>query len=350
MDIKAFNKGEWSEMYVFVKLLKHNRLCFGDASKRLTEDFIEVNSLTPNNSEIQIIRLSNSNLQILDLVKDECRGILEIETIINEEQLIQLRKSIENGNAPTFSEPSIYLEPILSSLNIKSFKGSSLSKGDFNISFTRQKYDIRYPSQAISVKSYLGKCKPTLVNASSHTKFQYVVTGLDSDIEVINEQLSDAKYKTKIQKLIDMGAQLRFVDVKEPVYKSNLVKVDSRMPELLGNVLLKYFSTKRKTKLSEFITDDVEVIHLKRFLLESMLGIFPSLNWDGRRTCNGSISLLKNDTLLLYHVLEQGVFEDYLFKNTRFDSPQSRGANDYCELYEKNGNIYIDLVLQVRFQ
>ncbi|WP_422684356.1 HpaII family restriction endonuclease [Candidatus Methylopumilus universalis] len=108
-------------------------------------------------------------------------------------------------------------------------------------------------------------------------------------------------------------------------------------------------STNRKTKLSYFVNDVTDIIHIKRYLLESMLGIFPSLEWDGKRTCNGSISLMRQGDLLFYHVIKQDIFEEYLFNNTRFDSPQSRGASNYCELYLENDRLFIDLILQIRF-
>ena len=349
MTNHAFNKGEWSEPFVFVKLIIHNRLFLGDQNHKPTTDYIDVISLNANASDVLIQILNSHQIQLESLSLGKGKSLLEIKEIVDSDTITTILNKIKSSRGGSFNAPLEMIEKIFNKLGIKHFKGGANSKGDFNISYWHQKVGITYPLQAVSIKSFLGS-KPTLINPTAHTKFKYKVEGLGVDIVSINKRLGELRYKSKIQKLIEIGGNISFIDVKESVYKKNLIKVDSGMPKLLGQSLLSYFSTKRQAKLAYFIQDEINIIHVKRLLLESLLGIFPSMDWDGKRTCNGSISLLTNGNLLFYHVVDQGVFEDYLFNKTRFDSPQSRNTNNYCELYEENGIVYIDLILQIRFQ
>lgn len=348
MVTDGFNKGEWSEMYVFIKLIKDNKVYFGNELHKPTLEYVEITKLSTNGSSTEISRIDETKLSISNKYDSNLNKIIKIESIINNDILNKIRSLIESGNARSFSGPGELIESILKPLGIKKLKAEAKIKADINVGFKNNTDGQLYYDQPVGIKSYLGS-KPTLINPTGHTKFRYEIKGLGLDLNEINKALLGFDYKSKIQKLIAIGGKISFVDVVEPIYKANLKKVDSLMPELLGNTLLNYYSTNRKTKLSYFINDPTDIIHIKRYLLESMLGIFPSLEWDGKRTCNGSISLIRKGDLLFYHVIKQNIFEEYLFKNTRFDSPQSRGASNYCELFKENGKLFIDLILQIRF-
>ena len=348
MTADGFNKGEWSEMYVFIKLIKDNKIYFGNELHKPTHEFVEIIKLSTNTSSTEISRVDQTKIVITDKFNPKINKSIKIESVVDNNILKKIKDLIESGNARSFSAPANLIESILEPLGIKKLKAEAKIKADINVAFRDNSDNQLYYDQPVGIKSYLGS-KPTLINPTGHTRFKYEIKGLGIDITKINNTLLGFDYKSKIQKLIDIGGKISFIDVVEPVYKANLKKVDSLMPELLGNTLLNYYSTNRKTKLSYFVNDPTDIIHIKRYLLESMLGIFPSLEWDGKRTCNGSISLMKKGDLLFYHVIKQDVFEEYLFNNTRFDSPQSRGASNYCELYTEENKLFIDLILQIRF-
>jgi DNA (cytosine-5)-methyltransferase 1 len=348
MATDGFNKGEWSEMYVFIKLIKDNKVYFGNELHKPTNEFVEIIKLSTNGSSTEISRVDDASIAISDKYDSKISKTIKIESIVNGDVLAKIKASIESGNARSFSGPSELIESILTPLGISKLKAEAKVKADITIGFKDNSNNQLYYEQPVGIKSYLGS-KPTLINPTGHTKFKYEIKGLGIDVDKINNALIGFDYKSKIQKLIEIGGKISFIDVAEPIYKMNLKKVDSLMPQLLGNTLLSYYSTNRKTKLSYFVNDVTDIIHIKRYLLESMLGIFPSLEWDGKRTCNGSISLMRQGDLLFYHVIKQDIFEEYLFNNTRFDSPQSRGASNYCELYLENDRLFIDLILQIRF-
>ena len=91
---------------------------------------------------------------------------------------------------------------------------------------------------------------------------------------------------------------------------------------------------------------------VKNFLTASALGMVPHTPWNGRYEANGGYLVVKdNGDLLCYHFYDRNLFEDYLFYNTKTDSP-SATRNRYAILYkEKNDDrLYFKLNLQVRFK
>jgi len=341
------NKGEWSEQYILLKLLYKKEIAFGDPyflplSQKV--NLISLTTLTDNNS-IQI--LPNSEIAIIDQKTHKATKKLSISDVLNENDLNDIHALIVNGQGRSFSDPAKIINRIFSHLGIKNEKARGDSKVDIYISFSYEGQS--YEKQPVGLKSYLGGL-PTLVNPTKATMFKYKIEGLGQDINFINKQLQDYKYKSLIQKIIALGGKIKFEKVKNKIYETNLIKVDSLMPDLIANILLKYFSSKGNAKISDLINSEIDKIHMKRFLLESLLSILPQTDWDGKRIANGSIELSSDDHLLFYHVVKQDIFEDFLFINTKLDSPQSRAQTPYGFLYKEGGDIYIDLCLQVRFR
>ena len=52
--------------------------------------------------------------------------------------------------------------------------------------------------------------------------------------------------------------------------------------------------------------------------------------------------------LVCYHLYNHDEFKDYLFENTKFDTPSS-SRHGFGEIYQENGEYFIKLNLQIRF-
>jgi HpaII restriction endonuclease len=55
------------------------------------------------------------------------------------------------------------------------------------------------------------------------------------------------------------------------------------------------------------------------------------------------------DFLLPHHILNKTKFEDYLFANTKLDTPSST-RHEFGTVYEENEQLYFALNLQIRFK
>ena len=229
-------------------------------------------------------------------------------------------------------------------LQIDSFKGSSYSKGDLNISFNSN--ETQYLSQDIGIKSNIGR-KPTLLNSSSATNFIFKINNFDVDIDFINNITTKHKIRDRITYIYQSNSSLEFIECEQKVHSNNLKKVDSLMPEILARILLKYYKGEG-SKISELVTDENEVCRVKNYLKAVLLGMFSSKKWDGNYTANGSILIRKQGDLILYHVIKDSILKEYLFYNTKLDTPSSKRYR-FGNVYKEKNQYLFKLNLQIRF-
>lgn len=233
---------------------------------------------------------------------------------------------------------------LISNLEIRRFKGNPWVKQDINVGFDYKEFHVE--SDPLGIKSFLG-ATPTLLNASSNTNFIYKVNNFVGSIDDVNQlPLSKKKVQDKIKYILDNGGNLQFARCEKSIFHNNLSLVDGDIPEILSDILLRFYSGKG-TKISDLVTDKAEIIKVKRLLEVILLGMFPSKEWDGLYTSNGVIIVRKKGDLLLYHMLKKDILNNYLFYNTKLDTP-STSRHGFGHIYEENGNKYFKLNLQIR--
>lgn len=88
---------------------------------------------------------------------------------------------------------------------------------------------------------------------------------------------------------------------------------------------------------------------LKQFLLAFALGMTVSSPWNGSFNANGGYIVVKEDgEVICYHFFDCNDFEEYLFNNTKFDTP-SATRHMFGKVYKVADNYFIKLNLQIRF-
>ena len=89
---------------------------------------------------------------------------------------------------------------------------------------------------------------------------------------------------------------------------------------------------------------------IKQFLLAFALGMTCSKPWHGTFNANGGYIVIKEDgDIICYHFFDRNDLENYLFYNTKFDTP-STSRHLFGKIYEQGGLFFIKLNLQVRFK
>ena len=336
----TLNKGEWSEFYAFIRLPLDKYLFWGDIAGNPLDEYVVVFKISHNKANIEYFK-SNDEIEIRDKYGEKIKTltIKEVREQISLEAIYQIIKSSKGSS---FALPKI--KEYLELLQIQSFKGSSYSKGDLNISFN---YDnIQYLSQDVDIKSDIGSL-PTLLNASSATNFIFEVKHFTGDIDRINNITTKYKIRDRLLHLQQLNSTLKFVKCEKEVHSNNLKKVDSLMPQILANILTKYYSGEG-AKIFELVTDENEICRIKDYLKAVLLGMFSSKKWDGNYTDNGSILVRKQGDLVLYHVIKDKILKDYLFYNTKLDTPSST-RHRFGNLYKEKNQTFIKLNLQIRF-
>lgn len=350
------NKGEWSELYALVKLLSEGKLYAADENtQRLNDIYFPI---------IKIMRNERNDKCLDFLIRDglcvEVYRNNEFVRSIDKERLQAyadyLYRSICNGSNRAFSLDES--ENIMGELECEKLKAPSTDKADI----TMQVHDIHTgyePICGFSIKSELGNA-PTLLNASKATNFVFCVSGI-SDEEATNINAIDTreKIKDRIATIVENGT-LSFVGALNDTFASNLMLIDSRMEEMMGHILLKHYISGENN--CERILEQIEgenpmgfprrnfyKYKFKKLLCSIALGMVPSREWDGIDDANGGyIIVTETGDCLAYHLYNRDAFEDYLLKNARFERA-STSRHDFASIYERDGQKYINLNLQIRF-
>ena len=178
-----------------------------------------------------------------------------------------------------------------------------------------------------------------MLNASNNTNFRYKVSGLtESDIKNINSIEGKRKLLDRLDYINSQETFIEFDSVPSNVLNENLQMIDSRLPEILADLLLSSYETgiKHIEELIEVIAEK-NVINYKGntyqyykkkigdFLLAVTLGLMPGKLWDGRYSVNGGIILVESngEILVLDAIYYKEYLVRYLIRNTKLDSPSS---------------------------
>ncbi len=75
----------------------------------------------------------------------------------------------------------------------------------------------------------------------------------------------------------------------------------------------------------------------------------PQTPWKDRLSAYGGYIVVRNNgELVCYHLYNENAFKDYLFNDTRFDTP-SCSRYKFGSIYDDHGSLFINLNLQIRF-
>lgn len=246
------NKGEWSELYAFMKLLSQGRVYAANEKVEKIEDVY---------------------YPILKIMREETRGEV-IDYIIDDNQInIEMhsnrilsidRKEMENQADRLLSEIAIHsgsfeLEDVAKFANgIKVTKIKAPSTDTTDISMQIEDIHTNYiRNVGFSIKSEIGNA-PTLLNAGLTTNFIYKVTGISSaQANEINAIDTRTKIKDKMSKIAEYGGNIEYCGMNHDGFKRNLIMVDSSMPEIIGNMLLYFYTedVKECDKLVDMLGD-----------------------------------------------------------------------------------------------
>lgn len=360
MAVWEFNRGEWTEAYVFLRLLGDGRI-YG-ASADLVKD-------------------EQTYIDIINIIRDEPDKCLIFERFVKDE--VVCVQSYKNGEklkiitAPELSEKAAFLyekiknittgdrkikvpeiQEYLESISINSPKANLSSKAKEKygaktdiIVTTEDSFDHVRTIGGFSIKSHIGS-NPTLFNCSQSSGFVYRITGCD--VEGMHRLNSKGGF-LDIMSTIKKNYSLEYAGCRNELFEQNICIVDSRMDEILQNAMLihtGYFEGLGSSNMSEMcsalsLLNPIGVSNpyifyeakLKAFLFASFAGMTASTEWNGRKKLTGGyIDVDREGDLLYYRAISDDIFENYLFRHTYFDRPD-RGVNKELAVQEAKAHI-----------
>jgi len=356
------NKGEWSELYVFFKLLADKKLYAANEKLEKIEDiYYPILKILRADPLGEYEYHTNSVIKIIDSA-----GNL-INTIPIKEFKEQALNLLENLQSKTkTSIPTATLTSFLSKIKISQIKAKSADKRDITI-VVHDMFTGFNPKLGFSIKSQLGS-DSTLFNSSKQTNFLYEIdcpAGLkESEIEEINNIDSRSKLKDRINFLLDRGCKLKLKSIDSVQLKNNLIIIDSALPQMLSEMIVDYYSGNassiaeltsllvKKNPLNFDLSKEQPFYEykIKNLLTDIALGMTPKKPWNGIYDANGGYIVVKSDgEVLCYHIYNRNEFQQYLFDNTRFDTPSS-SRHEFGVVFKEDGKPYIKLNAQIRFK
>lgn len=355
------NKGEWSEIFVFLRALSVGKLYAADENlNRVNDVFYNIIHIVRNeNIGVLEFRVDRSN-NMITVYNTETQLILsELPMEVFAREAYELYNEIVSANTPSFSVDET--EKFLNGIGVETLKAKSTDKSDIRIKI----HDINtgYESlQGFSIKSRLGS-PSTLINAGKTTNFVYEVTGNISDAVMDEFNTCSKLFRTRFASLYRNNCDIAYCGMENDIFESNLLLLDSSLPEICAE-MLKMFFANGIVNVKEGL-DAIAVANplnynlskghpfysykLKKLLTECALGMLPSKTWNGTADATGGYIIVREDgQVLCYHLFNRNEFENYLINNTKFETA-STSRHEFGSIYKENGKYYLKLNLQIRF-
>ena len=386
------NKGEWSEIYIFLKLMNDGRVYAADKNmNKLKDVFLNIIKIIReeiSNQKYEYYTGEKINIFLNGEDVGPCVDVSEFEKYKNE--LWSVLKNSLKGNSIT----SDSVEEFLHSIHIQKLKAPAAKQSDFfggTQDITMEVMDFRSGINSVigfSCKSdFTGKA--TLFNASKdNTNFLYEITGPMNDqrMEKFNhtfvyrnkinketkekEQKADVAIKDRIRLLKEAGCDIEYKKMCAQNAERNLILSGGmEMPIIVGNMLKAYywygegsamFSSLTyaldyitKNNVASYPFDELESLYRRKvgtLLYDMFTGMRLSKPWDGRSDVNGGYIVAKNDgDVVAYHSCISDEFKDFLVEQLGFESP-SAGRHQYMSVFKEEGKYYLKFNLQIRFK
>lgn len=350
------NKGEWSELYTFLRLLSQGRVyAANEKVEKIENVYYPILKITREEQKGEIYDYCIDENTVV--VEKQSRRITTIDRNTLGEEADRLLKEIE-ANSGSFEVDEV--SSFVKKMNVTKIKAPSTDTTDISMQI-QDVYTNLIRDVGFSIKSEVGNA-PTLLNAGKTTNFIYKVDGInDEQAKEINAIETRTKIQDRMGKIRKYGGVISYADMSHAGFKRNLIMVDSSMPEILGNMLLYFYNEdvkecKQLVKLAgerdplRYGDAAMYEYKIKKFLCSCALGLKPAKPWDGLDEANGGYVIVKADgEVLAYHIYNRNFFEQYLLDNTICERA-STGRHEYMSLYRENGQMYIKLNLQVRFK
>ena len=372
------NKGEWSEVYIFLKLLVDGRIYAADKNlRRIPDTYLDI---------IRILREEHPN-EVYDYLPGNTVSITKNDTLVGpnlpKAEYNQIKDEIWNYMKQS-SGGSIVIpdaEKFLSKIHITKLKSPAFSKSKIfggTEDITMEVSDYRSGMETVlsfSCKSDLTAAS-TLFNASGdNTNFVFEVVGpIDDNVMDEFNSLTNEKghilIGKRIQYLKDLGCDLIFERPFKKYAERNLILSGGKeMPLLVGALLKHYYwdnegnasGSSVMDGISYLISHDIAEYHVSNvadlykrkigvLLFDMFTGMRLSKDWDGKASVNGGYIVVKGDgDVVAFHSILAEQFKEFLIHSLAFESP-SASRHHYMSIYKVDGKYKLNLNMQIRFK
>ncbi|MGL4518300.1 MAG: HpaII family restriction endonuclease [Phocaeicola sp.] len=353
------SKKEWSELYTFLKLLAEGYVVGGTANRKADD---------------------TKRYPIARIQREEHDGtrqyIIEADTIHISGEKVDLRMersvigqmaqailaAINESTEEEVASPD-GVEEFLDQVSIFDLEAKTADRTDLHIAF----YHVDAPLVGFSIRSKMARM-PALLDGGRTANLKFEQTGVkfsNPTVNNVNAAGAEDEVATRMLLIESLSGVLKYNDVADKVFRSNLCMIDLHFPRMLAE-MLRLMHLDGITKVSELtaaikemnplkIKDELINKHhyyeykMKQFLMALALGMRSAKLYNGTDSAVAGFLLVDGKgEVLCYSKLDKQVFEDFLFHNTRFEK-SSTEKDKYGYLERENGIYYFKLNLKIGF-
>ena len=350
-------KREWCELYTFFRLLTEGKVTLGTAKAKKGEIDWPIAMIQREEHdgtrcyyiEKEMVRIKGENSE--KFVPREDFGIVA-------DLILQ---AVKSSSEDEVTSPD-GVEEFLDEVAIFDLEAKTEDRTDFYIAF----WHPEAPLSGFSVRSRLGAMNP-LLDGGRAANLKLEQSGVKFATPTVNKinALPEAPNEVAERMLLieRLGGVLKYSDVADRVFRSNLLMIDLHFPRVLTE-MVRIMHLDDITRISE-LTERIKEINplkikdelinkhgfyefkMKQFLLALAFGMRPAKIYNGTDSAVEGILLVDAEgEVLCYHKSEHRTFADFLFLNTRLEKG-SVDKDKYGFLEKENGVYYFRLNVKI---
>lgn len=346
-------KKEWCELYTFFRLLVDGKVVLGTAEAKAGEVSWPV-------AMIQREEHDGTRRYYIEEEAIRIEGETGVKSMPREDFGIVaelILQAVKSSSENDVTSPD-GVEEFLDEAGIFDLEAKTEDRTDFSVAF----WHPEAPLRGFNVRSRLSAMNP-LLDGGRAANLKLEQSGVKFATPTVNKinalPESPNEVSERMMMIERLGGVLKYSDVADKVFRSNLLMIDLHFPRVLAEMvrIMHLDGVSHISELTEIIKqinplkikDELINKHkfyefkVKQFLMALALGMRPAKIYNGLDSAVEGILLVDGSgDVLCYHKSEKQVMEDFLFLNTRLE----KGAlekDKYGFLERENGVYYFKL-------
>lgn len=346
-------KKEWCEIYTFFRLLVDGKVVLGTTEAKAGEVSWPV-------AMIQREEHDGTRRYYIEEETIRIEGETGIKSIPREDFGIVaglILQAVKSSSENDVTSPD-GVEEFLDEAGIFDLEAKTEDRTDFSVAF----WHPEAPLRGFNVRSRLSAMNP-LLDGGRAANLKLEQSGIKFATPTVNKinalPESPNEVAERMMMIERLGGVLKYSDVADRVFRSNLLMIDLHFPRVLTEMvrIMHLDGISRISELTEIIKqinplkikDELINKHkfyefkMKQFLTALALGMRPAKIYNGLDSAvEGMLLVDGSGNVLCYHKSEKQVMEDFLFLNTRLEKG-SLDKDKYGFLERENGVYYFKL-------
>lgn len=350
-------KREWGELYAFFRLLADGYVYAGTAdvkqneSQRIPVAMIQREEHDGTRKYI----IDKENVHIVGEQMDKYVPREDFGTVAG-----LVLQAIRESREDDVTSPD-GVEEFLDEVAIFDLEAKTDDRTDFSVAF----YDQDAPLTGFCVRSRLGMMLP-LLDGGRTANFKFEQTGVRFATPTVNKINAFGEEDDVVGRMLmieRLGGILKYNDVADKIFRSNLSMIDLHMGRLLAE-MVRLMWVDGITKVAD-LTEDLKKLNplkikdeliskhgfyeykMKEFLLALATGMRPAKLYNGTDSAiAGFLFVIGDGQVLCYQRAFRQTFADFLFYNSRLEKGSTE-KDKYGYLERENGVYYFKLNLKI---